>query len=78
MRLAKRNNLKIILWSVDPKEYQTNITIDEILAILKSNIKPNSIVLSHDTNIKTLMVLPNLLDYLEKNNYRIVKISARI
>lgn len=76
IRIAEKNKLKIILWSVDPREYNPGLTTGQVMDIIKASVKPNSIILSHDTKLKIVEMLPDLLDFLEKNNFRIVPVSA--
>lgn len=74
--ITRKHGLKIVLWSVDPQEYDSQSTKERVMKVIEETIRPNSIILSHDTKEQTMKILPELLQFLKKNNYTIVPVSA--
>ncbi len=50
-------------------------TEDFLLNRIIKRIKPGGIVLLHDTSVQTVIVLEQLLSYLQKNNYAVVPLN---
>lgn len=65
---------KVVLWDVDTLDWSSHDP-DEILSIIKRDVRENSIILLHDIHKSTLDALPAILEYLYNNNYEFVTIS---
>ena len=64
----------VIGWNV--RSLDTKIKTEEkILKRIKSRISPGSIILLHDTSLKSLRVLEQLLVFLQENNYEAVTVE---
>ena len=64
----------VIGWNV--RSLDTKIKSEErILKRIKSGISPGSIVLLHDTSLKSVRVLEQLLVFLQENNYEAVTVE---
>ena len=63
---------EIIMWDVLSGDYRKDLNTDQALARMKSQVKPGSIIVFHDSlkaekNLRIL--LPLMLQYLSDNNY---------
>ena len=67
-------DLSFILWDVDSLDWQSHRT-DAILEQVKKQVKDGSIILMHDIHQTTIDALPTVIDYLQKNGYRLVTVS---
>lgn len=64
----------VIGWNV--RSLDTKIKSEEkILKRIKSKISPGSIILLHDTSLKSVRVLEQLLVFLQENNYEAVTVE---
>ncbi len=64
---------KIVLWSVLSRDYDKRVSGPACLKFVIHNIYPGAIIVFHDTEKAAenlLYVLPVLLDYLARNNYK--------
>lgn len=66
-----------IQWSVDSLDWK-NVTADDIVHRVLSNIKPGDIVLFHNNAEETPRALPRILKSLKDDGYQIVPISQLI
>ncbi len=76
-RFNQEWGLKVILWDVDPLDwkYRNSARVErEIL----SQIKPGSIVLSHDIHATTVAAMPATLDALIARGFKFVTVSELI
>jgi peptidoglycan-N-acetylglucosamine deacetylase len=62
-------NLKIILWSVDTKDWRVR-NRDKIIHSVTNNTRSGSIILCHDIHKATLDALPEILDRLMSEGYQ--------
>ncbi len=73
-RAIKKTEKKSIGWNI--RSFDTIIeNPDKITSRIIPKIKPGSIILLHDTSEKTLLVLEDLLLFLNRENYNAVTIS---
>ncbi len=66
-----------IQWDVDSLDWK-NLTASEISDRVLKKVKPGSIVLFHNAALHTPEALPNILETLQKDGYKIVPISELI
>lgn len=73
-RAIKKTEKKSIGWNI--RSFDTLIeNPDKITSRIIPKIKPGSVILLHDTSEKTLLVLEDLLLFLNRENYKAVTIS---
>lgn len=63
-----------ILWTVDTLDWQNRST-DAIMAHIRANLQPGSVILMHDIHTTTMNALPTVMDYLVTEGYRFVTVS---
>lgn len=68
-------NGPIINWSVDTRDWDTR-NPNEILSEVQSQVEDGSIILMHDIYPSTAELLTMVLDWLQKEGYQIVTVSA--
>lgn len=72
---------KLIYWNVDTLDWN-NQTEDNILAIVKKEMKPGSIILQHNAGTESIQAtvdaLPKLIAYLRGQNYEFVTIDEML
>jgi peptidoglycan/xylan/chitin deacetylase (PgdA/CDA1 family) len=44
--------------------------------VIEETIRPNGIILSHDTKEQTVEMLPDLMGFLKKHHYTVIPVSA--
>lgn len=74
VRAAKDLNYKLITWSVDTIDWREDSTRDVIFKRVADKIHNSAIVLMHPKS-ETIKALPEIIDFLKSNNYKIGKIS---
>jgi peptidoglycan-N-acetylglucosamine deacetylase len=61
---------QMVFWDVMPYDFDHRLTTDQVMAILKRNIRPGSIIVLHDhPGSKAVMVLPAFIDYAVASGY---------
>lgn len=76
LKVAARNNLKIVIWSIDTLDWsqkeKANITKNVL-----DNVRPGEIILMHSNEDKktTLEALPDIINGLKNKGYSIVTLS---
>lgn len=63
---------KVIMWDILSKDYDKDLSHEEVYANVIRNLKPGSIIVFHDSEKakkNLLVVLPRLLEYLSQQGY---------
>ncbi len=68
-------NMPVVMWSVDPKDWEKNRTPAEIISGVKEQLSPGAIILLHEGKPQTLEALPFLIDELKDDGWKFVTIS---
>ena len=78
-QVAQARNLAILGWSVDPRDWATTDTISIERTVMK-NIQDGDIVLLHDMSASSVRAALDIIDSLQKEDFRFVTVSelARI
>lgn len=76
-KIAKENNVSIILWSIDSLDWAQRST-DVITANVLSNIRNGDIILMHTDadEYDTYEVLPSIIEELQEQGYEIVDLET--
>lgn len=74
VRAAKDLNNTVIMWSVDTIDWREDSTKELIVGRVIKDINPSDIVLMHPTE-NTVVALPEIIDYLFENDFKIGTIS---
>jgi hypothetical protein len=72
---AGRQGLAEILWDVIPFDWINDADTAATIYMLKTQIKPGSVVLLHDTYSSTVDVVYQFLPVLKANGYHLVTVS---
>lgn len=64
----------IILWNIDPKDWKATDPT-QIFENIKTQARPNAIILLHDTHKITVDSIDQVLDFLQSNDYQLVTVS---
>lgn len=74
IKAAQELNYKVILWSIDTIDWRKDSTKDIIVSRIKEKLHESAIVLMHPT-AETVKALPEIIEYLFQNGYKIGTIS---
>lgn len=74
IKAAQELNYKVILWSIDTIDWRKDSTKDLIVHRIKEKLHESAIVLMHPT-AETVKALPEIIEYLFQNGYKIGTIS---
>lgn len=74
LKASKDLGYQLIMWSIDTIDWRNDSTKDIIVKRIKDKLHNSAIVLMHPTE-ETVKALPEIIDYLFENNYKIGKIS---
>lgn len=74
---ANETNHHTIQWDVDSLDWK-NLTPPEIKERVLSKVKPGSIILFHNAALHTPKALPEIIENLQADGYKIVKVSDLI
>jgi peptidoglycan/xylan/chitin deacetylase (PgdA/CDA1 family) len=72
---AKQLGMAEILWDVIPFDWINDSNLGATTDVLKSQVKPGSVVLFHDTYSSTVDVVYRFIPVLKANGYHIVTVS---
>lgn len=77
----KAKGFYIILWDIDPRDYESDRTVQEIKDRVVNGAKDKSIILMHCGNgdrSKTVKALPRIIARLKKMHYRFIRIDEML
>ncbi len=64
-----------ILWDVDPRDWDTAVTDEQVVDTIFTETDPGEIILTHDIHARTIALMPEILDGLLADGYSFVTIS---
>ena len=73
-RALHRKGYRLIYWDILTRDYEPTRTPEAMLAQIKRNVRPGSIINFHDSiksNERMLTVLPQVIEFLQAENYEI-------
>lgn len=73
-RALHRKGYRLIYWDILTRDYEPTRTPEAMLAQIKRNVRPGSIINFHDSiksNERMLTVLPKVIEFLQAENYEI-------
>lgn len=76
--LAEARGMYNIKWSVDSIDWRKDMTKDNILNRVLGRTVSGSILLFHNDTQYTKEILPQIIDHLQKEDYKFVKVSSLI
>jgi len=62
--------LKLVLWSVDPRDWEKKATPEAIVQKVLSQLHPGAVILLHETDA-TVQALPTLIDRIRQQGYEV-------
>lgn len=78
LEIAESKGMYNIKWSVDSIDWRDDMTPDNILNRIFGRIEPGGIMLFHNDTKYICEVLPKIIDTLQKQDYKFVKVSELI
>ena len=75
-KVTSKMNMQIVMWNVDPWDWEKNKTANQIVASIKQQLEPGSIILLHEGKPQTLTALPILINELQQDGWKFVTISG--
>ena len=76
-QVAQARNLKLLSWSVDPKDWETENTVKIEQKVLEK-VSDGDIVLLHDMTYSSVKAALNVVDALQAQGYRFVTVSELV
>lgn len=73
------SKFSIVMWDVLPRDYEQDLPVDDMLAIVQTEVKPGSIIVMHDSakaGKAVMALLPRVLDYLSYENYTFARLDS--
>ena len=71
---AQQENLSLILWSVDPRDWESHSS-EVVQSRILHDAKPGSIILMHDSSTSSVSAALSIIDQLRAQGYRFVTVS---
>lgn len=71
-RALHRRGYRIIYWDILTRDYDARVTPEQMLALIRKEVRPGSIINFHDSiksNERMLAVLPQVIEYLQHAGY---------
>lgn len=79
-RMLHLMGYKLIYWDILTRDYDASVTPEAMLALIKKETRPGSIINFHDSlksNERMLEVLPKAIEWLQSNGYRLEVIGEK-
>jgi peptidoglycan-N-acetylglucosamine deacetylase len=76
---ARREGMRVVLWSVDPQDWRSELTAKQVTRSVLSHVKAGSIILLHDGGGDaghTIKALPDIIRGIRKRGLRFTVVSA--
>ncbi|MCL2564979.1 MAG: polysaccharide deacetylase family protein [Defluviitaleaceae bacterium] len=73
--VSRELDMAILMWSVDPRDWETNATSDRIFEHIMDNVVDGSILLFHDIHDVTVYAIEKIVPALIERGYRLVTVS---
>ena len=71
-RALHRKGYRLIYWDILTRDYDARVTPEQMLALIRKEVRPGSIINFHDSiksNERMLAVLPQAIEYLQHAGY---------
>lgn len=75
---AEHAGARAALWTVDPQDWDADMTTDQIIGNVLSTVRPNAIICLHDgggDQVRTIAALPAIIDGLRAQGYEFVTLD---
>jgi peptidoglycan/xylan/chitin deacetylase (PgdA/CDA1 family) len=72
-KALKKFNFHIIGWSL--RSFDTIHDPEQVIRKVKTIVRPGDIILFHDNQLNTIEIIKNVLDFLQSNNYGMVRVD---
>lgn len=76
---ARREGMRVVLWSVDPEDWRSDLTAKQVTKSVLSHVRPGSIILLHDGGgdaAHTIKALPDIIRSIRKRGLTFTVVSA--
>ncbi len=77
LAVAKQLSYKVIIWDVDPRDWE-NPSPEKIIASVLEQVKPGSIIIMHEGHPNTLKALPVIIQKLRERGLEPVPVSEML
>lgn len=75
---TRRLGVPLILWSVDPRDWEAGKTTTQIRTHIRNNVHPGAIVLQHDTHSQSVDAVPGIIHDLKDMGYSFVTVEQLV
>lgn len=73
--VSRELDMAILMWSVDPRDWETNATSERIFEHIMDNVFDGSILLFHDIHDVTVEAIEKIVPELIKRGYQLITVS---
>lgn len=73
--VAAGKGLDVIMWNIDPRDWERSKTPDQIVTHILNNLQPGGIVVMHEGKPQTLAALPVLINKLREQGWELVTVT---
>lgn len=73
-KISSHMGMRMMLWNVDTQDWHTHKT-EVIMANMKRDLKPGSVILMHDTKESTVTAIKDVITYLKDQGYIFMTLS---
>lgn len=73
---ARDLGIKLVLWSVDPRDWEKDVTPDEIIERVLAQLHSGAVILLHEQEA-TLQALPVLIDRIREEGYQLAGLPEK-
>jgi len=73
--IAAGKGLRVIMWNIDPRDWERGKTSDQIVNHILNNLQPGGIVVMHERKPQTLAALPVLINRLREQGWELVTVT---
>lgn len=73
--IAGEMGLQLIMWNIDPRDWERNKTPEQIVNNIMNNLRPGGIVVLHERKPQTLAALPVLIGRLREQGWEPVTLT---
>jgi peptidoglycan/xylan/chitin deacetylase (PgdA/CDA1 family) len=80
LRVAERNGTRLVMWSVDPEDWQNDVTRKQIVRSVIGHVRPGAIILLHDgggDQSATVAALPTIIKKIRRMGLRFALVASQ-
>jgi peptidoglycan/xylan/chitin deacetylase (PgdA/CDA1 family) len=78
-KLVNQLNLTLVMWNIDPRDWDRNNSKEEMLSCYRSSIKDPKdhgyIILQHDMRKDSVELVPDIIELCKNSNFKVVSLD---